>query len=1029
MACTWRVYYAALVIALTLRGSRSASCEVDPSSTLVTTFGQLAEELRTAKANLCIVSNTTVTFASSLAVAPEDNYSISGANLDSTLSGGRTTQLFIVFGTLELTGLAIQDGLQTNGLQVCASPFTDCAGGAIYVGSSGRLSLMSCTVQHNTASRGGAIMYLSVPPSIEPESPGVLALISGCHFSSNSALSGGGALQLEGNSKAVISHSEFTLNVARYGGAVQLFDGDPPVMSQAVTVTACRFTLNVADFGGALYIGTQRNATIDLSVFSANVVSGGGAGIFVQFHAAATVRNSSLSFNRASNGAGIYFKGGLTPLIVSGSTLISNVATSFGGGALLLMDAESTAVVSHSVFQDNSAQRSGAGALCIGAVSFLHTVFKSNTADDGGAVQISSPSASAKIDNCTFLHNKAQRGGALHVEDEALVTVQGHFESNKAMSGGAFYSALNGNIAVSNATFAQNSASNTGGAGYAGVATTSLARCVFQSNSAASGGGALLFDDTQSHEQVAILSENIFISNLASWGGAILVSLGGNANIAESTFTANSATHENGGAIVVEGTSIISRSHFLKNHAVGGYYAVGGALDVSGRVDLDWNIFQSNLARYSGSGALYVHKFGIAVIQSCAFHPNGTGEDSVGTETPDVSAVQCASSCPYAIDAGGCTPIGCLNCVCYSCECEIEYTHAPSFLPSSAPSLSKGHEDEAVNTNNEVGRLIIGVGLGAGVLSLVLVATLWRCRKTRRNVGNPPLQHQLLPCNLEMNERVLPISVSHFVESPSPMMICKTDGEVIVWSSGMVHATMIPAEDMVGKLLDTLPFANEDARKVVMEVMDEMRHKNPSESRLTMHLTTRTGNSIVEMRASEIQIDGSEKAVMFFGREVDPSLASLLGLHDLEDPAGKEQQSHSELGSLAPSALELPEDSIISDLTTPTAIELPNGSFISDLASFAFETRHKGSGKVDVMRRRALGLPSPRRRNASRGSSESSLSSRHSMELQFNETLAQLSLSRPVLTAQSQTPDMPPGQQPISATQDGDDEELSHDDY
>ena len=102
-----------------------------------------------------------------------------------TISGGGATRIFEVYGSVSLVSVGLTAGFaatqdSTGGL--CDPPYKDCAGGLIYVGQSGRLSLTDCTLTASTAWEGGALYtYYGV------------AATTRCLFEGNSAIENGGA--------------------------------------------------------------------------------------------------------------------------------------------------------------------------------------------------------------------------------------------------------------------------------------------------------------------------------------------------------------------------------------------------------------------------------------------------------------------------------------------------------------------------------------------------------------------------------------------------------------------------------------------------------------------------------------------------------------------------------------------------------------------------------------------------------------------------------------------------------------------
>lgn len=178
------------------------------------------------------------------------------------------------------------------------------------------------------------------------------------------------------------------------------------------------------------------------------------------------VHDVSLTNGRYSQGAAIYINDG-SALNVARVLFLGNT-TDFDGGAIFDDDA-TTINITDSWFIDNTARRGGAIHMSDsgGTVTITNSMFDGNSAFAGSGGALDSFSAvDLSIVNCTFTENSASTsGGAIALLDHA---------------------ASDGQINITHATFAGNTAGNLGGTLYGEVAGITIA------NSIVSGGFSCL---------------------------------------------------------------------------------------------------------------------------------------------------------------------------------------------------------------------------------------------------------------------------------------------------------------------------------------------------------------------------------------------------------------------------------------------------------------------------------------------------------------------------------------------------------
>lgn len=191
----------------------------------------------------------------------------------------------------------------------------------------------------------------------------------------------------------------------------------------SATLTDLSFTNNWAEFGGAFVVGVDGDVTLtnvnssgnnqaaELSGFS---VGGGGA---ISRASTVTVSDSTFDNNRTTDaGSGLYIWGGLSEVLVEGSTFTNNVSDSVDVGGGLYIDSTSAralgeATVRDCVFEGNTALKTGAGAALRGfyEITVESSVFRNNTTSDdatGAGLQLTNTEFAA-VDACEFYGNTA----------------------------------------------------------------------------------------------------------------------------------------------------------------------------------------------------------------------------------------------------------------------------------------------------------------------------------------------------------------------------------------------------------------------------------------------------------------------------------------------------------------------------------------------------------------------------------------------------------------------------------------------
>lgn len=331
-----------------------------------------------------------------------------------TLRGGTHTINSCEFSTTE-TCLSVSE--QSSIVNIIESSFTKCrraitlSGGsvttsdvtiteslnkAIEVSSSGTLHMGSSSISNMyiTSVSGYGSAIFAADSSVTMRS---------VKFTNITTLAGFGAAVFVQDSELTIEQSEFTnIKSVSGGSAVHALYGevdfsvdvsDSKFMNNsgsagaifstvALTVRNSEFYYNVGYRGGAImasYQLTINNCTIKYN--TAQGTGGGGGGLYINTDQPAIVSDSTISHNRAIDGAGIYYmSSSMDALQIPSSKFQENIASHHGGGAFF---ASASVVMSNSIFWNNSAVEGG-GVYVQGGATFSNCDFFGNSADRGG---------------------------------------------------------------------------------------------------------------------------------------------------------------------------------------------------------------------------------------------------------------------------------------------------------------------------------------------------------------------------------------------------------------------------------------------------------------------------------------------------------------------------------------------------------------------------------------------------------------------------------------------------------------------
>ena len=424
--------------------------------------------------------------------------------------------------------------------------------------------------------------------------------LSKSEFNNNSArYSAGGALAIE-SSHVNMSSNSFANNVASstHGGGVYMNDSTANISENV-------FINNSAEqLGGGIYLETS-NADIRGTTFINNRAGAWGGGVYLK---TSTVNFSNNLFenNTAQYGGGIEAEDN-SSVIATNNTFSKNIASIGGGG--IDVYSEVVANLTGNSFEYNRAGQSGGGAFSVNStVSFSNNLFKNNSAQYGGGIEVFHY-GNATATNNTFSRNTASSyGGGIDVYRRVVANFTGNiFEYNSAveLGGGA---ALEDSTGSFNSNLFMNNTARFGGGigmGVAGgeievykISNVSATNNTFTSNSAV-GGGEI---DTGIGVEANFMG-NIFEYNTARKLGGGVYFNNATVNFNNNLVTNNTAGQSGGGMGVFNSSNVSATNNTFTRNIAG---ASGGGIDIFVRVVAKFvgNIFDHNIAQSRGGGVL-----------------------------------------------------------------------------------------------------------------------------------------------------------------------------------------------------------------------------------------------------------------------------------------------------------------------------------------------------------------------------------------------------------------------------------------
>ncbi len=267
----------------------------------------------------------------------------------------------------------------------------------------------------------------------------------------------GGGIEYVGQDSLIINNSEFRFNKNQEGGAIYSFGN--------LLLTNCFLSSNTAiTNGGAVYI--RGKAFFIGCFFNENKSVTLGGAIYNQSRSktrieAVNLSNSVFVKNQSDQGGAICAD---NPVEADACVFISNIAGNYGGGAIFTTN---SAVLSESVFHNNSSIGKGGGVFAQRLMKIADCVFSSNKSNDvgGGIYNVQNESSIEEVSiikSSVFSKNESKSGGAIY-SSLSNVVLDSYFEQNVSQgSGGGIY--CDKNILLNRTCFDSNIAASEGGA-------------------------------------------------------------------------------------------------------------------------------------------------------------------------------------------------------------------------------------------------------------------------------------------------------------------------------------------------------------------------------------------------------------------------------------------------------------------------------------------------------------------------------------------------------------------------------------
>ncbi len=328
-------------------------------------------------------------------------------------------------------------------------------GGAIYNDANATLFLESSRIITNSAYYGGAV-FNGYNASMS---------ISGTAIISNAAQFGGGVANINGG-QSVIQASVLTGNYTwNYGGAIN--------NQSPLTIIGSLLAGNSSPYGGGA-IQDYAPLNVISSTFIQNTGGSFGGAMNISL-GTVFISNSTFVSNTANLRGGAVNNHTQSSLRVAGSTFTDNLVTSglsYGGG--IANDGSSALTVTNSTLISNTASSFGGGIESEGRTSIQGSTVISNYAGGGGGIMLSAPDLTAYVTGTALLNNRATVGAGIALYTGTLSMMNGTLVSNTVSSGGGGLGNFGGTVVAVNSTFAGNRSTATSAGGIYNCSTCAM---------------------------------------------------------------------------------------------------------------------------------------------------------------------------------------------------------------------------------------------------------------------------------------------------------------------------------------------------------------------------------------------------------------------------------------------------------------------------------------------------------------------------------------------------------------------------
>lgn len=358
--------------------------------------------------------------------------------------------------------------------------------------------------------------------------------------------------------------------------------------------------------------------------------------------------NSPASNNITRYDGGVVFDEGVGTTIGIFDSPMTENAADYEGGVLALEGEAGRVDIVDSEMSYNSADDDG-GAVLVDdddtRVLVLRSDFKDNISEDeGGAIYFDSDDGALRIRDSDFLRNTGHHGGAVNMEYGYLSIDGSVFERNQTMdddNGGAIRND-DGVAKIQDSTFIANKAPNGNGGAIDNDHVLTLIDVDFDGNSA-NRGGAIDND----YGRLKMTGGSMTNNRALNEDGGALRSLGYPVRLVDVTISGNSALRDGGGIHTTEWTKIV-RSTISDNHAA---RHGGGIAQTQDRLTLINSTVSGNTASLEGGG-LHLKGYS-AVLRGSTITGNAAVASGGGVSGLTTDSDTAAKNTIIALNTGG----------------------------------------------------------------------------------------------------------------------------------------------------------------------------------------------------------------------------------------------------------------------------------------------------------------------------------------------------------------------------------------